>query len=73
MIRGLAGTIFISCMLFAQDQELPAEQERPSVSAEQTATIPSGTKVLMVMKNTVTSKNARQGDGVYLETTFPAS
>ncbi len=34
-------------------------------------TLPIGTKVLLMMKNSVSSRNARPGDGVYLETSFP--
>jgi hypothetical protein len=48
-----------------QDKTEVAEQ-RPTRT-----TIPPGTKVLLAMKNSVSSKNARPGDGVYLETTFP--
>ena len=40
-------------------------------SAPQLITVPSGTKVLLVLKNTVSSRNAKVGDGVFLETTFP--
>lgn len=39
--------------------------------APQLITVPSGTKVLLVLKNTVSSRNAKVGDGVFLETTFP--
>jgi type IV secretion system protein VirB10 len=67
------------CVLFLPVTGFAQEAAAPAVSTtaaneevtSNKATIPSGTKVLMVMKNTVTSKNARQGDGVYLETTFP--
>ena len=34
-------------------------------------TVPAGTKVLLVLKNSISSKNARKGDGVYLESSFP--
>jgi hypothetical protein len=37
----------------------------------QIVTVPSGTKVLLVLKNSVSSRNAKPGDGVFLETTFP--
>jgi hypothetical protein len=40
-------------------------------SAPQIVTVPTGTKVLLVLKNTVSSRNAKVGDGVFLETTFP--
>jgi type IV secretion system protein VirB10 len=43
-------------------------QEEP---APQIVTVPSGTKVLLLLKNSVSSRNARPGDGVFLETSFP--
>jgi type IV secretion system protein VirB10 len=55
----------------AQNDQPQLKEGSDSATSANKAIIPSGTKVLMVMKNTVTSKNARQGDGVYLETTFP--
>jgi hypothetical protein len=72
--------ILLSCLIgttLAQTTQTVAPGPTETAAAEpvaivrNNAVIPSGTKVLMVMKNTVTSKNARQGDGVYLETTFP--
>lgn len=44
-------------------------QDEPARSAM--IQLPEGTKVLLSMKNTVSSRNARPGDGVYLETSFP--
>jgi len=41
--------------------------------AEQWLTVPAGTKVLLVLKNSVSSKNAKKGDGVYLESSFPVT
>ena len=72
----------LSLSAFAQDEAQearPAEQPAPAQVAPQpapetppnTAMVPAGTKVLLVMKNSVSSKNARPGDGVYLESTFP--
>ena len=43
----------------------------PAQPGEQWVTIPSGTKVLLVLKNSISSKNAKKGDGVYLESSFP--
>src|SRR5690242_21739677 len=34
-------------------------------------TIPSGTKVPLALKQAISTKNAREGDAVYAETTFP--
>src|SRR5437879_5809534 len=40
-------------------------------AAPQIVTVPSGTKVLLMLKNSVSSRNAKPGDGVFLESTFP--
>lgn len=70
--------------LFAQAQ--PTLQQRPQAAAGQQlseqagdsadsagtlVTLPTGTKVLLALKNSVSTRNARPGDGVYLESTFP--
>ena len=34
-------------------------------------TIPSGTKVPLALKQSISTKNAREGDAVYAVTTFP--
>jgi hypothetical protein len=52
----------------AQGIAQPANQPDP---APQIVTVPSGTKVLLVLKNSVSSRNAKPGDGVFLESTFP--
>jgi hypothetical protein len=38
---------------------------------EQQLTIPAGTKVPLVLKQAISTKNAHEGDPVYAETTFP--
>jgi hypothetical protein len=61
--------------LAAQDDTKPqaaapaGAKEEPS--REPQVLLPTGTKVLLMMKNSVSSRNARPGDGVYLETSFP--
>jgi len=53
-------------------QQQMAAPVTPAVRpAEQWLVIPSGTKVLLVLKNSISSKNAKKGDGVYLESSFP--
>ena len=39
--------------------------------AKQEVVVPAGTKVLLVLKNSISSKNAKKGDGVYLQSSFP--
>lgn len=47
----------------------PAVAARPAVPT--TLTIPSGTKVPLALKQAISTKNAKEGDPVYCETTFP--
>jgi type IV secretion system protein VirB10 len=57
----------------------PAVASKPSVGPDQTATpqdphaavIPAGTKIPLVLKQAISTKNAREGDAVYAETAFP--
>jgi len=64
----------------------PATPDQPELQRRQTndarrdvpeesklVSLPTGTKILLVLKNTVSSKNGKIGDGVYLETTFPVT
>jgi len=51
--------------------QLPRSDENRSEQAGSIVSLPSGTKVLMVLKNSISSRNAKPGNGVYLETTFP--
>lgn len=44
----------------------PAEAADPNV-----AVIPSGSKVPLLLKQAISTKNAREGDAVYAETAFP--
>jgi hypothetical protein len=59
LIAGLA----LSAVCLAQSE----------TATHRTVTLPAGTKVLLALKNTISSKNARPGDGVYLESTFPVT
>src|SRR5207245_11605508 len=40
-------------------------------AASKHLTIPAGTKVLLVLKQALSTKNGRDGDPVYAQTTFP--
>ena len=72
--------------LMSQSSSVPARQDAAggpgSVSAQApaepasatgpaTLVVPAGTKLPLVLHNTVTTRNARAGDPVYLETLFP--
>lgn len=43
----------------------------PATPAKKTFLVPAGTKVLLQLRSSVNTKSAKQGDGVYLASTFP--
>src|SRR6266550_9384609 len=52
----------------------PSTSPAPSPKASpETLTVPTGTRIPLVLHNAVTTRNARPGDPVYLETLFPIS
>jgi hypothetical protein len=42
-----------------------------SVAAPRTYTVPAGTKVLLQLRSAINTKSAKQGDSIYLASTFP--
>ena len=54
----------------ASSAAAPAVTARPA-SSSSTLTIPSGTKVPLALKQAISTRNAKEGDPVYCETTFP--
>ena len=79
----LFGLFFFVVSALAQEQPLQNQNQnqgnqRPRLATEaapsnapQTVVLPPGTHVLLVLKNAISSKTARQGDAVYLQTSFP--
>ncbi len=53
--------------------EEPEEAEPAAEPQSGMVTVAAGTKVPLVLKHAVSTKNARVGDNVYLETTFPVA
>jgi len=51
----------------------PSDGAQPAVAAVKPAmlTVPAGTKLPLVLHNSITTRNAKPGDPVYLETLFP--
>ena len=41
------------------------------ISAEQTMVVPAGTRIPLVMVNSVSSRNSQQGDPVYMQSVYP--
>jgi len=55
----------------ANAQPPAAADTPPAVPAKPTYTVPAGTKVLLQLRSAINTKSAKQGDGVYLASTFP--
>ncbi len=51
--------------------EPPKLTTRTVEKSANTITLPSGTKVPLVLKHAITTKTAREGDAIYAETNFP--
>ena len=69
-------TVFLFTVVAAAQASSPAGGDpsgKPLVSAESQAgtAIPAGTEVPVTLKHAISTKNAREGDPVYAETTFP--
>lgn len=74
MKRTVLFALFFFCTalgLSALAQEQPAAAEAQAAPAKPVVTVPAGTRVLLVLKNAVSSKTAQPGDAVYLQTSFP--
>jgi hypothetical protein len=65
-IFSLLGLLITSAAVAAQ--QAPAASES---AASHTIVVPAGTRIPLVLHNAVSTRNARPGDPVYLETTFP--
>ncbi len=71
MMRVIIGIFLVSGLAAAQVN--PATPSAPPAATTDAAqlTIPSGTRVPLALKQSVSTKNAREGDAVYAVTTFP--
>jgi hypothetical protein len=65
--------IFIVCGLVAAQANSGTRPDPPAASTTDASqlSIPSGTKVPLALKQSISTKNAREGDAVYAVTTFP--
>ena len=64
--------VFLACGLASAqtDPGTRPDASVPAINAGQ-LTIPAGTKVPLALKQSISTKNAREGDSVYTVTTFP--
>jgi hypothetical protein len=80
-MRGLLTVLVLSGMVVGQAAEAPKPDagvsSTPAAAAPVAAsnlnviTIPAGTKIPLLLKQAISTKNAREGDSVYAETAFP--
>ena len=72
-VMRLTVVMFLVSGVAAAQANLPALPNPPAAATTDAAqlTIPSGTKVPLALKQSVSTKNAREGDAVYAVTTFP--
>jgi hypothetical protein len=64
--------LLASTPLISQEQPAP-EPAAPAAKPANVIMIPAGTRVALVLKHAVTTKSARVGDGIYLQTSFPVT
>jgi type IV secretion system protein VirB10 len=69
-MRVLIALFLLSGLAAAQANPVPQTESALAANADQ-LTIPSGTKVPLALKQSISTKNAREGDAVYAVTTFP--
>jgi hypothetical protein len=65
--------LFLACGLAAAQANPGTRPDPPATAAANPGQlmIPSGTKVPLALKQSISTKNAREGDAVYAVTTFP--
>lgn len=86
-MRGLLAVMLVSGMVWGQAAETPKPATAPDQAKELTsapagtaleeqadpnaALIPAGSKIPLTLAQAISTKNAREGDAVYAQTTFP--
>lgn len=68
-MRAFAGFLLVVTMAAAQSA--PAPSDNAAAKKTESLVIPSGTKVPVTLKHAISTKQTREGDAVYAETTFP--
>jgi type IV secretion system protein VirB10 len=77
MKRVLALLLLSFPMVVAQEQPRPqlmrpqTDTDARQITSGTTVALPAGTHVLLVLRNALSSKTAKPGDAVYLQTSFP--
>jgi hypothetical protein len=63
--------LLLAAVVSAQVSPVKPEVANPPSTSTQTLVIPAGTKVPVVLKHAISTKQSREGDAVYAVTTFP--
>jgi len=72
-VRFLSALVLLSA--FAMAQAAPQTDEPPQKASDAPVrlTVPAGTRIPLVLKHAISTKNVRPGDPVYLQTNFPVA
>ena len=72
-VLGTMSVVLLACGVAASQANSGTQPDPPVASTTDPGqlTIPSGTKVPLALKQSVSTKNAHEGDAVYAVTTFP--
>src|ERR1700750_2083050 len=62
---------FAIAMAQEPNAELAAKSPAPEVTSSGQIILPAGTQIPLVLKQAISTKNAKAGDAVYAETNFP--
>lgn len=66
------GLAQVSALTQPPSEQSPASAtDSPPQSPAKTFTVPEGTKILLQLRSGINTRSAKQGDGVYLSSTFP--
>jgi hypothetical protein len=80
LLLAFASSVLPAAALFAQQPEGPQSDAPPAVAPKPAApqtgsgekiTVPAGTRVGVVLQNGISTRSAKAGDSVYLQTSFP--
>ncbi len=72
-MRALVLAVLFNAMILVGQEPQPVENAPKPAKREGVVVIPAGTHVALKLTQAISTKNARVGDGVYAETTFPVT
>jgi hypothetical protein len=73
VVSGVVLSILLASSFLISQEPSPPQPLASSATSTKAITIPAGTKVPLVLKHAVTTRSARVGDGIYLQTNFPVT